>query len=207
MTDGTAGSRQATVRARVLFLSLCWTIVPTSRAHADWLITPFIGTTFGTSTAFPQPEVGAVEANHLMFGGAGTWLSDGILGVEGEYAHAPRFFQEGVEGLVQESQVTTFTGHVIVAAPLAVTGDSLRPYVLAGLGLVHLNIEDPFLGVTDNSLGLQLGGGAIGFVSDRAALRFDLRHVRTLSRAPTILGEREAKLSFWRASVGVAIRY
>jgi hypothetical protein len=208
MTDGAAGSRQATVRARVLLLSLCWTIVPASRAHADWLITPFIGTTFGISTAFLD-FADAASAEHLIWGASGTWLSDGLLGFEGEYAHSPRFFQEDDSDLVIESQVTTLSGHFILAAPLVVTGDSLRPFVLAGLGLVHSNIQPtlPRLGVNDNSLGLQLGGGAIGFVSNRAALRFDLRHVRTLSRAMTIAGEREAKLSFWRAAVGVAIRY
>jgi opacity protein-like surface antigen len=208
MVHGRAGSRRAAVGARVILLTACWTVVPTARVHADWLITPFIGTTFGISTAFQDFE-GAASSKHVMFGGSFTWLSDGIIGVEGEYAHAPRFFEsdEG-ERFVLSSQVTTFSGHFMVAAPLVVTGDSLRPFVLAGLGVVHSKIDLTVpVGVTDNSLGLQLGGGAIGFVSNRAALRFDLRHVRTLRRRDTILAQRETKLSFWRAAIGVAIRY
>ena len=71
-----------------------------------------------------------------------------------------------------------------------------------------MTLEDQIrLVASDGSLGLQLGGGAIGFVTDRAALRFDLRSVRTLSRAIDLVGESKSKLSFWRASVGVAIRY
>jgi hypothetical protein len=206
---GRGGSRRAGFRARALLFTLSATVVPVAPAHADWLVTPFIGTTFGISTSFQVFDLAASSTKHLMFGASATWLSEGILGFEGEYAHAPRFFQEDEGGLVLESQVSTLSGHFMLAAPLAVTGDSLRPFVLAGLGLVHSNIQHALnaLDVNDNSLGLQLGGGAIGFISNRAALRFDLRHVRTLSRATTIVGERDAKLGFWRAAIGVAIRF
>jgi hypothetical protein len=54
---------------------------------------------------------------------------------------------------------------------------------------------------------MQLGGGATGLLSERAGVRFDLRHIRTLSRTDTILGDRATKLSFWRATVGVLLRY
>ena len=204
---GRVGSR-ASAGARVLVLCIGSTFVSASPARADWLITPFIGTTFGVSTAWLD-FANAESTRHLMWGVGGTWLSDGLIGFEGEYSHAPRFFQEDESDVVTESQVTTLSGHFILAAPLAVTGDSLRPFVLAGLGLVHSNIQDQLdlASVNDNSLGLQLGGGAIGFVSNRAALRFDLRHIRTLSRATAILAERETKLSFWRAAIGVSIRY
>jgi hypothetical protein len=39
-------------------------------------------------------------------------------------------------------------------------------------------------------------------------MRFDLRHIRSLARATDpATGERGAKLSFWRATVGVTFRY
>jgi hypothetical protein len=205
---GGGGSRRTGGGVRALVFGIGAVMVSAAPARADWLITPFVGTTFGISTAYLD-FADAASTEYLMWGATGTWLSDGIVGFEGEYAHAPRFFDQDESDLVEESQVSTLSGHFILAAPLAVTGDSLRPFVLAGLGLVHSTIQDPLnlVGVNDNSLGLQLGGGAIGFVSNRVALRFDLRHVRTLSRATTITVEREAKLSFWRAAIGVAIRY
>jgi hypothetical protein len=207
-TAGRGGSRRASGGVRALVLGVCAALLAASPAHADWLITPFIGTTFGSSTAWLD-FANAESTRHLMWGVGGTWLTDGVIGFEGEYAHSPRFFQEDESDVITESQVTTLSGHFILAAPLAVTGDSLRPFVLAGLGLVHSNIQDQLdlVSVNDNSLGLQLGGGAIGFVTNRAALRFDLRHVRTLSKATAILAERETKLSFWRAAIGVSIRY
>jgi hypothetical protein len=58
-----------------------------------------------------------------------------------------------------------------------------------------------------NWVGLQLGAGAIGFINDRTGIRFDLRNSRSLSRDTTLLGERKSKLSFWRATVGVTLRY
>jgi hypothetical protein len=63
------------------------------------------------------------------------------------------------------------------------------------------------LNESNNLLALQLGGGAIGLVSNRAGIRFDLRHMRALSRDLTLRGERTSKLSFWRFTVGVTLRY
>jgi hypothetical protein len=86
----------------------------------------------------------------------------------------------------------------------------LRPYILGGLGLVHVSVQEP-VGLfiqTDNSLGLQLGGGALGFITNRTGVRFDLRNVRSLERTTDVITlERESKLSFWRATIGVTIRY
>ena len=41
------------------------------------------------------------------------------------------------------SRVTTLSGNVMVAAPLAITRESLRPYVVAGLGLTQARTETP----------------------------------------------------------------
>ena len=68
---------------------------------------------------------------------------------------------------------------------------------------------DDFIGLNESGdwLGLQVGAGAIGLISERAGVRFDLRHFRALSRDTTLRGERASKLSFWRASVGFTLRY
>jgi opacity protein-like surface antigen len=121
----------------------------------------------------------------------------------------PGFFQNdtGVE-LVLSSRVTTLSGNVLAALPLSVTRESLRPYITGGLGLLRATAEDRInLNESNNLLALQLGGGAIGLVSNRAGVRFDLRHMRALSRDLTLRGERTSKLSFWRFTVGVTLRY
>ena len=187
----------------------------TSDARADWLLSPFIGTTFaGESTSSFIPFASAQEAvgaKHWLFGGSAGWLSDQVLGVEADFAFVPGIFQnDDPFNLVLASSALTVSGNVIVAVPLTVTRESLRPYVIGGLGLLHATAEDLeclLLCEPLDELALQLGGGAIGMVSDRAGVRFDLRHARTLRREDTLTGDRRAKLSFWRATVGVVIRY
>ena len=90
------------------------------------------------------------------------------------------------------------------------TRESLRPYLVGGLGMMHASSNDvaDIFSFRSNFLGLSLGGGAIGLVTPRTGFRFDLRQFRSLSpedAAPTTAGG--TKLSFWRASVGIVIRY
>jgi opacity protein-like surface antigen len=178
-------------------------------ARADWLVTPFVGATFGTETAFLQPDPGAAASKHAIVGAGAGWLGDGVLGVEADVAFAPGFFTEdGALSLIVHSRVTTLFGNVIAAVPISVTRESLRPYLLGGIGLVSASLEDVIgLAESDKSVGLQVGGGAIGMLSNRVGVRFDLRQTRTLRRETTILAERQTKLSFWRATLGVVLRY
>jgi opacity protein-like surface antigen len=200
------------MRRRVTVLAAVCVLFPAANARADWLLTPFIGTTFAVDTTFLTPDPRAPSNKQWMFGGSGAWLSDQVFGVEADLGLSPGFFEaDNAENLVTSSHVTTLSANVLAAAPLAVTRDSLRPYLLAGLGLVHVTLQDQICLAgcpSSNLLGLQLGGGALGFISDRTGLRFDLRYVRTLSRATDeITRERRSKLSFWRATVGVTLRY
>jgi hypothetical protein len=189
--------------------------------RADILVAPFLGGTFAGQTTlqvFPVITTGSIPlSKSLVIGAAGLWLSPGILGVEGEWAYAPRFFQRAdVQGALTSSSFTTASGSVIVAAPLGLTRESLRPYVAGGLGLLHvgavdrLNLLAPAL--DRNLLALNLGGGAIGMLSERTGVRFDLRHTRSVrdDAAPSnVFGQSgsRVRLSYWRATVGVVIAY
>lgn len=194
-------------RLAVALLLLLW--IPPADARADWLITPFLGYAFARETTFLIFEEGA--GRKLTLGASVALLSDGIFGLEVEVAHKPRFF-EGNDplGLVLTSRVTTLTGNVIVAAPLAVTRESLRPYLVGGLGLMQARSKHAagFLPIDQDLLGLSIGAGAIGFLTERTGLRFDLRHIKAISgedgpfARPGI-----SRLSFWRATTGVTIRY
>ena len=199
------------VSERVIVIVVLCVGLSATEAYAQLMITPFLGATFGTDTVLPDPDVGAAEAKHWIFGGNAAVLSEHILGVEGDFAFAPGFFNRDTAlNLVVQSHVSTLFGNVIAAVPLSVTRDSLRPYVLGGLGLVHISVQDqlPLFDRSGNSLGLQMGGGAIGFITNRTGVRFDLRFTKSLDRATDeITQDRGTNLSFWRATVGVAIRY
>jgi hypothetical protein len=187
---------------------------PASRAHADWLIIPFLGSAFGTDTNLFDLESSAGATKKLIIGGSTIWLTDGFLGLEGDFSHTPGSFERDIQRqLVTGSSVTTLVGNVVLAAPLSVTRESLRPYFVSGLGFMHAGSDDfqNIAPINANLLAFDIGGGAIGFVSNRAGVRFDLRHTRSVrGQAETITGIGQARLtrlSFWRASVGVVIRY
>ena len=192
---------RATILVAIVLCSLA------GRADADYIFNPFIGTTFAGKTTFSDLEQAADKA-HVIFGGGAGWLSSGVLGAEGDFAYVPRFFESN-NLLISGSTVLTSSGSVMVATPESVTGYSLRPYLVAGLGLIHTGITYQAITspVDDNSLGMNIGAGAIGLVSQRTGLRFELRHFRTLSRGmKEATAEEGARLSFWRVTVGLVIR-
>jgi hypothetical protein len=131
-----------------------------------------------------------------------------VLGAEVDFGYAPRFFKSDLTR--PGSNVMSLTGNLLLAVPLSVTRESLRPYISAGMGMLHAGVDDQINSATiDRSLlAVSIGGGAIGFLSPRAGVRFDLRTVRSTStglNTATLLNE--PQLGFWRATVGVAIRY
>ena len=205
------------MRARRVGLLLAVLAAWPVNVRAEILVAPFVGGAFAGQTTLPIFGVPTIDPSALsksfVFGVAGLWLSPGILGVEGEWAYAPGFFERAQPAFVS-SNATTASGSVVVTVPLSVTRESLRPYVVGGLGLLHVGINDviALVPVDRNLLALNLGGGAIGMLNDRTGIRFDLRHIRSVrdDQAPSNGfggAQSRVRLSYWRATVGVALRY
>jgi hypothetical protein len=193
--------------APVLAALLVWTCPST--AAADWLLTPFIGSSFAPETTLLIFEEGAGRT--LTLGGSAALLTDGIFGLEADFGHTPGFFEgDDPLGLVLSSRVTTLTGNVIVAVPLSVTRESLRPYVVFGAGLLQARSKHAggLFPVDQNLLGVDIGAGAIGMVTPRTGLRFDVRYIKAASGADGPFARPGlSRLSFWRGTAGVVIRY
>jgi hypothetical protein len=202
---------RAAATATLLLVVLCGFA---REARSEYLFIPFIGGTFAGSTAFVTGREQGGGTQRPTFGGSVGWLSAGILGGEGEFSYTPGLFQRNIDraipaGFIFDSAVTTVSGSVIVAVPQRAIGYSLRPYLIGGLGLIHsgLYYDEISPTVDDDSLGLNVGGGAIGFLTRRTGVRFELRHFRTFDREPSELDfEVLPKMSFWRFTVGVVIR-
>ena len=179
-------------------------------AAADVLITPFVGKSFAAQTTLPVVETG-VESRKWVIGASATWLSSGVLGVEGDFSYLPGFFDAGQFLNTPGSNVTSFTGSLVLAAPLGLTRESLRPYLTLGMGVLHAGVDDlvGFSPVDRNLAAVSVGGGAIGFLTDRTGLRFDIRRVRSVrnDEASAVPGGDTVRLGFWRATVGVTLRY
>jgi hypothetical protein len=203
-----AWGRAAARGAQLSVLLSLIILAATRAAHADLLITPFAGGSFAPETTLLIPEEGA--GRKFTLGAAVLLLSDSLFGLEAEVGHTPGFFQgDDPLGLVLSSRVTTVTGNVILAVPLSVTRESLRPYLVGGLGLMQARSKNAagVFPLDANFLAVDLGGGAIGFVTDRTGLRFDLRHIKAASGADGPFARPGiSRLSFWRATVGIVLR-
>src|SRR5581483_258772 len=69
-------------------------------------------------------------ATKTTFGGSIDLLSPGIFGAEADFEHTPHFFDTSLQSLTVQSSVTTLVGNAVFALPLALTQESLRPYMV-----------------------------------------------------------------------------
>lgn len=187
-------------------------------AAADWLFTPFIGTSFGGSADFDDGLPGGDEfERQFTYGASLGWMGAGILGFEFDFGYAPNYF-ESLAGLDDEftfaddSNVTTLMANVKLGVPIGgQTGGGIRPYAVAGLGLIRTHAEsvENFFETDSNDWGINVGAGVIGFFSDNIGIRGDVRYFRSF-----VGGDDDefpdfelADFDFWRASVGVTFRF
>ena len=196
---------------RLLTLALVLSSLPSS-ARADWLVMPLLGLSFGSDTNIIDLE-DATGLRNVTYGGTVALLSAGGLGLEADVSYVPGFFQrEGGGDLVASSSVLSVMGNVIVAAPLSLTRQSLRPYVSGGFGLIRAHLDDvlDLFPVDRNLSGVNIGGGAIGFLSRRTGVRADLRYYKAVGSSDEgslPIGIGSPNLSFWRASLALVLKY
>jgi hypothetical protein len=175
-----------------------------SSAHADWLITPNIGA-FGSVNSTHE---------HLTWGASFGWMGAGIVGWEVDLAYTPGFLEDSDDDLdfIDNSNVTSFMGNILVGIPIGgQTGPGFRPYVSGGAGLLQTNVQsdDDLFEVDNDEFGVNIGGGAMGFVSDNVGFRGDLRYYRTLTdpEADNEFDVDFGDFDFWRATVGLTFRW
>jgi len=202
MTVRSAARSTVVLAAGLLLLSV--------RTYAeDRQIRPFIGATFGGGTTFVDPEHVVGKAN-LAVGVSAVFLGE-VFGAEVDIADAPGFFESDDKFLVRASRVTTISGNVVVAAPHRLTEYSLRPYVVGGAGLMRVKTTTAFSVFDVSSVipAVDVGGGVIGFLTNRIGVCWDVRRFQSVGSNTGNVGLSfgDEQLSFWRATMAVAIRY
>lgn len=197
----------AAARLALLLSAVLLGVAPADAA--EWQVRPFIGLTFAGSTTFVDFEDAAGSPN-VVFGASGVWQGE-IVGVDVDVGHAPGFFQRGDRHLVVDSSVTTVTGNIVVSLPRRLTEYTLRPYVVGGAGVMHVNIDDALgaLRISNSLAAIDFGGGAVGFVTRQVGIAWEIRRFRSFSENRELRGRSVApeQLSFWRATMAIAIRY
>jgi hypothetical protein len=180
-------------------------------AAADTQIRPFVGFTFAGSTTFLDLDL-AVAKHHGVIGVDGVVLGN-IFGVEVDLGRMPGFFQTtaslGGSPLILHSSLTTLTGSIVIAAPRKLTEYTLRPYFVAGAGGIRVRVDDYFgaLKVRDTVGAYDLGGGVVGFLTNRVGVAWDVRRFSSVKGSETQGVSEGGRLSFWRASMALAVRY
>jgi len=198
------------VRRLLLVLSL---VALPSTARADFFVVPFAGVKFGGSTSIIDLELAAGKKK-LELGVAAVKISNGILGYEAEFGNIAGFFANSETslstpgGLIKPgSYVNDLTGSLVLTLPPGATGGGLRPYVVVGGGLIHAEAEDFFevLQVRRTVPAINLGAGAIGMLTNNVGVRFDVRHLRSLSKDASfgLVGRR---IAYSRFTLGLVLR-
>ena len=130
-----------------------------------------------------------------------------VAGPEVDRRDPPHIFNEDPDQviLVGDSNLTPLLAHLGVG--VGGSDVPVRPYVVAGVGLVRSRIDvgDLFEDVSTNQFGLTLGGGVTGMVSDNVGIRGDVRYIRSLEdpEEDDDFDVGVGKFDFWRATVGV----
>jgi hypothetical protein len=212
---------------RALVLAGLVLLLAPQAARGEWYVVPGLGFTFASGTNLislepvsPGPGEGTARlARKLTIQGSVLWLGDGWIGIDGEVCFIAGFFERDDASLLDapadlytNTSVTTAMGSVVFTLPLQMTGHSLRPFGIAGFGFIRASADDVLevLPVSENLLGLRLGGGATGSLTDTVGIRFDLSYFRTLKgqgdENDVAIGTSRS-LKFWRASTGVVLRF
>lgn len=192
------------MRKWVFLAALALALSPGS-ARADWLFTPNIGGGFGGN---------ASGREHLTWGASFGWMGAGIFGWEADLAYTPEFFENDDDDLdlIENSNVTSFMGNILVGIPIGgQTGGGFRPYLSGGAGLLQTNVQsdDDLFEVTNDEFGVNIGAGAMGFMTDNIGFRGDLRYYRALTdpEADNEFDVDFGDFDFWRATAGITFRW
>lgn len=196
---------------RVFFVASVLLLALPRAARADFFINPFAGMKFGGSTSIVDLELAAGEKK-LVLGVAALRIDDGVIGFEAEFGNIAGYF--GNDDVAAErplvkpgSYVNDLTGSLVLSLPPGVTGGGLRPYAVVGGGLIHAETIDylEVLQVRRTVPALNLGFGAFGLITNNVGVRFDVRHLRSLTSDPPT-GSVGRGINYWRFTIGLMLR-
>jgi hypothetical protein len=180
------------------------------RAPSHWTASGFVGSDFGDE----------VDGNSVDFGGSIGYLWRGALGGEFLAGFAPNFKLADNILAGDEPQVNSYMANLIGAVPLGADAQ-WQPFVSGGFGAITLrsdlfgNVEDSEIANAFNPDDTQFGGnigfGVMGYAG-AVGVRADVRYFRGFDEGGTtdtnaIAQSILSNLDFWRANIGVAVRW
>ncbi len=183
-------SRLAVVAALLLVLT-------SAPARADGFLTPFVGHNFGgdASTCAGLTDCSPRRTNYgVSVGAMGV-----SAGFEEDFSYTKDFF--GAAPGAENSVFSAMSNLLFLGAPAG----RIQAYIVSGVGLVRASVSLNQSRVDSNVIGYDWGGGVNGFFTKHVGIRGDVRHLQTFQdvKVPLVSG----KLGFWRASLGLALKF
>ena len=181
------------------------TLCAATPARAQGFVSPMIGYDFSGDSGCPNLNT-LIDCQDkklnisVSFGAMGR-----VVGFEEEIAWAPSFFGSAPK---LSSSVLTAMSNFMIAPKMG----AVRPYVVAGVGLVKTHVElttTSLLTTSNNAFGYDLGGGLMGFFGEHVGIRGDVRYFHSfkdLSILGVTLGN-ATQLDFARASAGMVFSF
>ena len=199
---------QSATRRATMLLVLSLLLAP-APAAADLFLAPFVGVKFGGGTSIVDLEL-AASNKKFAIGGSAFLLTDAIVGYEVSFGYVPQYFNGETGPLIKSgSYVIDLMGNVIVSLPPDVTAGGLRPYLCAGVGLIHAEAGDilRIFQVRRTMPAFDVGVGAVGLLTNNVGLRFDFRYLRSLTNDDGSLATVGRRISYSRGTVGLVLRF
>ena len=192
---------------RALVIAAMAVCLAPATASAEWIFTPFIGASFAAGTDNTDFDT-VIDGSKMTYGGTLTWVGGGMFGFEVDFGYAPEYFEGDDDDVdfTDSSNYTSLMANVVLSAPRG----AFRPYATAGVGMLKTFVDDvdDAFDVDRNALGFNLGGGVMGFITDRVGIRGDLRYFRQMGEADDDEIDFDVTaFRFWRGTVGVSFRF
>lgn len=171
-------------------------VMTSAPARADGFLTPFMGYNFGgdSSNCAGLTDCSPRRTSYgVSVGAMGT-----SVGFEEDLSYAKDFF-----GAAPGAENSVFSA----MSNLLFLGGTRRiqSYIVSGVGLVRASVSLNQTSVDSNVIGYDLGGGVNGFFTKHVGIRGDVRHFQTFQHVNSLLAS--GKLGFWRASLGLALKF
>jgi opacity protein-like surface antigen len=185
--------------SRVASVALLISLITLPGLAADIDVTAFGGVHRQgklTLQSAPNTTVNLIRTiNSTTFGSYGVRIGHGrVFGGEHTLAFSPNFIDADTKALIYNS-------NLLVHAPLPV----VRPYVTAGLGLIHTSGDS--LGVFGTKLALNYGGGVKFVPAGPVGLRIDVRGYSVPSVEFRVFTTENQRIDFLEASIGILFRF
>ncbi len=171
---------------------------------SHWVASGFVGSNFGASA----------DSASVDFGGQIGYLWGGVVGAELLGDFAPKFKLNNAL-LADNPMVNAYMLNAIGAVPLGADGQ-FQPYISGGFGGIQLRSDVLSTSATTTSnaarAGADIGVGIMGFAGN-VGVRGDVRYYRAFTNTSIGTGDNAiaegmlSGLNFWRANVGVAVRW